>query len=81
MRARGLAACLRSLSGMQRAGAGSGGAGSSPALPVEEGIMAQWAGRRRKLTDAQIQEVLAWHAKGRWSFVHAGVLNSRWLDV
>jgi hypothetical protein len=56
-------ACLRSLSGGQRAGARSGGAGTSPALPIEESVMAQYAGRRRKLTDAQIHQVLAWHSK------------------
>jgi hypothetical protein len=45
-------------------GARSGGAGSSLAFLNREGVMARRTGPPRKLTDAQIRRVLAWHA--RW---------------
>jgi hypothetical protein len=45
-------------------GARSGGAGSWLAFLNREGVMARRTGPPRKLTDAQIRQVLAWHA--RW---------------
>jgi hypothetical protein len=49
-------------------GARSGGAGHSPAFLNREGAMARRRGPPRKLTDAQLHRVLAWHA--RWQRFH-----------
>ena len=61
----GQEARLRSLSDEQRDGAPSGGAGNSPAYLNREGAMTRRTGPPRKLTAAQIRQVLAWHAKWR----------------
>jgi transposase len=65
----GQKARLRSLSDEQRDGCRSGGAGNWLAFLNREGAMARRTGPPRKLTDAQIRRVLAWHT--RWQRFHS----------